>query len=145
MAVWDIHPRERKCGSNVSPLGAGAGFICYAPATAGELTVPGYVLAALPAGYGELILGAQTADQSFSASGLDAGTVAGHWAQGNERSLGLIPRAETDSNTALFQLKLPNVRYGKSARTAITCKQAVLWKGKAQCRENLVACGAASR
>ncbi len=69
-------------GATSSPFDSGADFTCLVPASAGQLTVPSYVLAALPAEPGELILGAQTANQTFFATGLDIGTVTGRWAEG---------------------------------------------------------------
>ncbi len=54
-----------------------ASFTCYAPVSAGQFTVPSYVLLALPAssgiGGGSLLVENVTAPQSFTASGLDYG------------------------------------------------------------------------
>ena len=51
----------------------GASFLCSAPSNPGKFTVPASILQALPPGAGTLTLENQSAPQSFSASGLDAG------------------------------------------------------------------------
>lgn len=48
-------------------------FTCLAPVSAGQFTVPGYVLSALPAGNGSVTVGNETAYTPFSATGIDAG------------------------------------------------------------------------
>jgi uncharacterized protein (TIGR03437 family) len=48
-------------------------FLCLAPVSAQQFTVPAYVLAALPLGSGNLYMENITKYQSFAASGLDAG------------------------------------------------------------------------
>jgi uncharacterized protein (TIGR03437 family) len=62
-------------GSSSSADGsASASFICYAPVSAGQFTVPSYVLLALPASTnGFLGVENTTSPQSFSASGLNYG------------------------------------------------------------------------
>jgi uncharacterized protein (TIGR03437 family) len=52
-----------------------ASFTCLAPVSAGQFTVPTYVLLALPAGSGNLSVGNFAIPQSFTASGLDYGIV----------------------------------------------------------------------
>jgi uncharacterized protein (TIGR03437 family) len=47
------------------------GFTCIAPVSALQFTVPPYVLAALPAGTGSLIVENETIPQPFTATGLD--------------------------------------------------------------------------
>jgi hypothetical protein len=49
----------------------GAGFFCYAPVSAGQFTVPSYVLLAMPIGMGSLTLQNTTTQATFSAPGLD--------------------------------------------------------------------------
>jgi uncharacterized protein (TIGR03437 family) len=64
-------------GSTVVMLGTGTGagsagqFVCTADAAAGQFTVPSWVLAAFPAGPGELAVQNNTAVQTFSATGTD--------------------------------------------------------------------------
>jgi len=58
--------------SSLSPAAYGS-FTCFAPTNAGQFTVPGYVLAAMPAGSGELTVANYSNFQTFSASGLDYG------------------------------------------------------------------------
>jgi uncharacterized protein (TIGR03437 family) len=64
-----------------SSTSAGAGvtvsFLCSASAATGQFVVPSYILDALPAGSGSLSVEGETALQSFSATGLDYGTVYG--------------------------------------------------------------------
>jgi uncharacterized protein (TIGR03437 family) len=55
----------------------GVGFTCFAPITAGQFMIPGYVLDALPAGSGSLQVGGETAIETFSAAGLDYGDTLG--------------------------------------------------------------------
>jgi hypothetical protein len=52
---------------------ATASFTCLAPVSAGQFTVPSYVLLALPAGSGSLSLENATTPVSFTATGLDLG------------------------------------------------------------------------
>jgi uncharacterized protein (TIGR03437 family) len=59
-----------------STAGASATFVCYAAASAGQLTVPNYVLLALPAGNGTLGVANSATPASFTASGLSAPGVA---------------------------------------------------------------------
>jgi uncharacterized protein (TIGR03437 family) len=54
-----------------------ASFTCYAPQSALQFTVPNYILAALPAGTGDVTVGNYTTYQSFSATGLDVGAALG--------------------------------------------------------------------
>ena len=63
-------------GSSSIPQGP-VSFTCTAPISAGELIVPNYILQALPAGSGSLTVQNQTADQSFTAPGLDYGITFG--------------------------------------------------------------------
>jgi hypothetical protein len=64
-------------GSTDSSSQVGVGFTCFAAASAGQFTIPGYILAAMPAGTGSLEVGAETGRGSFSANGLDQGNVLG--------------------------------------------------------------------
>jgi hypothetical protein len=53
---------------------ASASFFCYAPTSAGQFTVPSYILLALPAGSnGSLGVGNYAPATSFTASGLTSG------------------------------------------------------------------------
>ena len=56
--------------SSSSPL---ASFTCLAPISAGQFTVPAYILAALPAGSGSVTVNNSTNYQTFTASGLNYG------------------------------------------------------------------------
>lgn len=61
-------------GGSSSSGAASASFTCYAPASAGQLTVPSYVLLALPpSNMGSLSVENSTTPQSFTASGLNYG------------------------------------------------------------------------
>jgi uncharacterized protein (TIGR03437 family) len=51
-------------------------FFCYAPTSAGQLTVPPSILLAVPPGPGSIRIGDATATQTISASGLDVSLVA---------------------------------------------------------------------
>lgn len=51
-----------------------AGFTCLAPVSAGQFTVPAYVLLALPHGTGSLGIYNYAIGQSFTATGIDYGT-----------------------------------------------------------------------
>ena len=51
------------------------GFICISPVAPGQFTVPSYVLLALPAGNGSLSIANAPIPTSFTASGLNYGTV----------------------------------------------------------------------
>ena len=69
-----------------TPMDAGAIFMCFAPASAGQFSVPAYVLSALPVSEsqggvptGMLMLGAGTAPVRFTATGLDVGTYSASW------------------------------------------------------------------
>lgn len=57
--------------------GVSGAFTCYAPVSAGQFTVPSYVLLALPAGSGSLSLENSTTPNFFTASGLDYGIAIG--------------------------------------------------------------------
>jgi uncharacterized protein (TIGR03437 family) len=60
-------------GSSASASGVSASFVCYAPASAGQLTVPSYVLLALPPSTnGNLGVSNSATPASFTASGLTA-------------------------------------------------------------------------
>jgi uncharacterized protein (TIGR03437 family) len=52
-------------------------FTCIAPVSAGQFTVPPYVLGGMPAGSGSVTVSNQTAYTPFSASGIDAGFAIG--------------------------------------------------------------------
>ncbi len=60
-------------GSSSASGTVSASFTCYAPASAGQFTVPSYVLLAMPAGPGSLSLENIGSPVSFNASGLDQG------------------------------------------------------------------------
>jgi hypothetical protein len=62
-------------GGTSSSSTASASFVCYAPASAGSFTVPSYVLLALPSGNGTLGITNEATPVSFTASGLDYGTM----------------------------------------------------------------------
>ncbi len=64
-------------GASSSTSGVGVSFSCYTASSAGQFTIPSYVLDALPAGTGSLGVAGETAFQSFSASGLDYGNAFG--------------------------------------------------------------------
>jgi uncharacterized protein (TIGR03437 family) len=61
-----------------SASGAAGSFTCIAPVTAGQFTVPNWVLNAMPAGSGTASVQNQTTFQTFTASGLDIGLAAGY-------------------------------------------------------------------
>lgn len=63
-------------GTSSSSSGASATFVCYAPVSAGQLTVPNYILLALPPGTGTLGVANSATPASFTASGLTAAGVA---------------------------------------------------------------------
>ena len=63
-------------GSSTS-AGVTGSFTCYAPASAGQFTVPSYVLLTMPAGSGSLSLENSTNPNLFTASGLDYGIAIG--------------------------------------------------------------------
>jgi hypothetical protein len=63
-------------GSSTSGSTFGS-FSCYAPVSAGQFTVPPYVLAALPAGTGDMSVSNYTNYTTFTATGLDLGIAAG--------------------------------------------------------------------
>jgi hypothetical protein len=52
-------------------------FTCLAPTSAGQFTVPGYVLGALPAGTGSVTVGNETGYTTFTATGLNLGLAVG--------------------------------------------------------------------
>ena len=52
-------------------------FFCYAPASAGQLTIPPSILLSVPSGGGNLFAINTTAPQLVSASGLDYGIATG--------------------------------------------------------------------
>ena len=64
-------------GSATSDTGSTAGFYCRAPTSPGQFTIPSSVLMAIPSGPGYLILQAASSQQSFSAPGLDFGSLSG--------------------------------------------------------------------
>jgi hypothetical protein len=49
----------------------GAGFVCYAPVSAGQFTIPSFVLLGLPIGMGTLTVENSTTPVPFTATGLD--------------------------------------------------------------------------
>jgi hypothetical protein len=57
--------------------GVTGSFTCLAPTSAGQFTVPAYVLGALPAGSGSVTVGNQTSYSTFNATGLDLGLATG--------------------------------------------------------------------
>jgi hypothetical protein len=63
-------------GGSVSGTTSG-GFICIVPQSAGQFTVPGYILLGLPAGTGTTTVQNSTNFTPFSASGLDFGGALG--------------------------------------------------------------------
>jgi len=56
-------------------------YVCIAPVSAGSFTVPSYVLGTLPAGTGTTSVSNYTPYQTFTASGLDYGTLFGGTSQ----------------------------------------------------------------
>jgi hypothetical protein len=64
-----------------------AKLFCYAPSSAGQLTIPSSMLLALPAGAGNLTVSTISAAQPVTASGLDVG-FAGASAEGGEGGTG---------------------------------------------------------
>jgi uncharacterized protein (TIGR03437 family) len=69
-------------GQSTSPSsggsgGASASYTCIAPASAGQFTVPPYILLALPAGSGGSIIQNITTQTPFSATGLDLAFTSG--------------------------------------------------------------------
>jgi uncharacterized protein (TIGR03437 family) len=65
-------------GSSSSATGSLSGtFTCIAPVGALQFTVPSYVLAALPAGTGNLAVGNSTVPVTFSATGINYGSAIG--------------------------------------------------------------------
>jgi hypothetical protein len=63
-----------------------ASFVCEAPVSAGQFTVPVPVLLSLPTGNGSLSLGTSIGTQTFSAPGLDYGVLSG--SMGTSKTLG---------------------------------------------------------
>jgi uncharacterized protein (TIGR03437 family) len=60
-------------GSSTSSGGATGSYYCFAPASAGQFTVPNYVLLGLPSGTGTTSITNTTSYSPFTASGLDTG------------------------------------------------------------------------
>jgi len=58
--------------SSSASTGAFANFVCYAPVSQGQITVPNYVLLALPAGNGTIGIANGASPTTFTASGLTA-------------------------------------------------------------------------
>lgn len=58
-------------GSSTSAGGVSASFVCYAPVSAEQFTVPSYVLLGLPAGTGSLAVENATTSVPFAATGLN--------------------------------------------------------------------------
>jgi hypothetical protein len=58
--------------TNSTPV-LGAGFFCYAQVSAGQFTVPSFVLLGMPIGMGSLTVENSTTPQPFTASGLTYG------------------------------------------------------------------------
>lgn len=58
-------------GGGSTTISASATFICYAPVSAGQFTIPSYVLQAMPVGNGGINLLNQSNPQTFQANGLD--------------------------------------------------------------------------
>jgi hypothetical protein len=52
-------------------------FLCYAPTSAGQFTVPPSILLAMPPGPGSVVVSNATAASPVTASGLDIGIAAG--------------------------------------------------------------------
>jgi uncharacterized protein (TIGR03437 family) len=65
-------------GSSSATTGAFASFTCIAPLSAGQFTVPSYILMALPAGTGNVTVENSTNYQTFTASGINNGIVIGY-------------------------------------------------------------------
>jgi len=63
--------------SSSSSTTATASFTCIAPVSAGQFTVPAYILSALPAGTGSVTVDNNTNYQTFNASGLNYGAAYG--------------------------------------------------------------------
>ena len=64
-------------GRATAATGFSASFVCNAPASAGQFTVPASVLMAMPPGPALLYLDAFSSQQSFTAPGLDWGFMEG--------------------------------------------------------------------
>ena len=64
-------------GSSVAAGGAYGSFTCISPVAPGQFAVPPYVLAALPAGTGNVTVSNETNYTPFSASGIDLGLALG--------------------------------------------------------------------
>jgi len=60
-------------GVGANPNGGNINFYCHAPSSAGQLTIPPAILAAVPAGGGKLAVMNTTAPQTVAASGVDLG------------------------------------------------------------------------
>lgn len=64
-------------GSSSASSGATGSFYCFAPASAGQFTVPNFVLLGLPSGSGNTSLTNTTSYTAFTATGLDTGFALG--------------------------------------------------------------------
>ena len=63
--------------SSAASGGATGSYYCFAPASAGQFTVPNYVLLGLPSGSGSTSLTNTTSYNAFTATGLDSGFALG--------------------------------------------------------------------
>ena len=61
-------------GGGSTTISVSGTFVCYAPVSAGQFTIPSYVLLASPVGSGGISLINQSNNQPFHASGLDIST-----------------------------------------------------------------------
>ena len=61
-------------GGGSTTIGVSGTFVCFAPVSAGQFTIPSYVLSASPAGSGGISLINQSNNQPLTASGLDLST-----------------------------------------------------------------------
>lgn len=64
-------------GSAISDTGSTAGFYCRAPTGPGQFTIPAFILMAIPSGPGTVALEATSSQRSFSAPGIDFGSLSG--------------------------------------------------------------------
>jgi hypothetical protein len=58
-------------GGGSTTVAVSGSFLCYAPVSAGQFTVPSYVLQAMPVASGGINLLNQSNPQTFKANGLD--------------------------------------------------------------------------
>ena len=58
-------------GGGSTTISVSASFICYAPVSAGQFTIPAYILQAMPVANGGINLLNQSNPQTFSASGIN--------------------------------------------------------------------------